>query len=316
MDYHEYNRRGRKKREDKTRKSQYEKMRTHQEVKQIKSDLINYAQTSWGKHWIHSILKIGRPFRMQRGIEYAKDEERIENVRINKGQIFATVQGTAPTPYRVKINFDQIPEVAWNEILEDLSKKALNLVQLLDGKLPEEIIIIFKKNNYNLFPDSTRGLEAECSCPDQEVPCKHIAAVILYIAKVLDYDPFILLKLRGKTKKEILRELGLSYVPDKKLERAEAEMKSDKDQNIEYTFNVPKISIKEIISKQKNKDLSSMLTEMEFKFKKPGKLIEILANLGMPPNLDNPKAFKIVLESLYSTIMDEVYSMSTEFEKT
>ena len=60
-------------------KTEQEKQRTREEVEQIKRDLINFAGTSWGKQWIISNLKIGRPFRMQRGIEYVKDERRIDN---------------------------------------------------------------------------------------------------------------------------------------------------------------------------------------------------------------------------------------------
>jgi len=105
------------------KKTEYEKQRTHDEVEQIKKDLMGFAQTSWGTRWIQSNLKIGRPFRMQRGIEYVKDKRRIDNLLINPGQIFATVQGTAPTPYRVKINFDIIPKKGWKLILNNLKNK-------------------------------------------------------------------------------------------------------------------------------------------------------------------------------------------------
>lgn len=79
------------------RKTEYERQHTHEEVEQIKKNLINFAKTSWGKQWIQSNLKIGRPFRMQRGIEYVKDKRRIDNLSIIPGQIFATVQGTVNT---------------------------------------------------------------------------------------------------------------------------------------------------------------------------------------------------------------------------
>ncbi|MFX0070671.1 MAG: hypothetical protein ACFFAO_06235, partial [Candidatus Hermodarchaeota archaeon] len=171
MEYNNFNRRGKKKRPEHGPKSEYDKRQTHQEVQKIKKDLINFAKTSWGKEWIHSILMIGRPFRMQRGIEYAKDDKRIDNVRINKGQIFATVQGTAPTPYRVKINFEIIPNEVWSKIIAEISKSSFNLIKLLEGTLPEEIIDIFENNKSSLFPDTINRLNAECSCPDKAVPC-------------------------------------------------------------------------------------------------------------------------------------------------
>jgi len=234
------------------RKSEYEKERTREEVEQIKKNLINFAKTSWGKQWIQSNLQIGRPFRMQRGIQYVKDERRIENLSISAGQIFATVQGTAPTPYRVKINFEPILEEGWKIILKELTKKTINLIELLEGLLPEDIITIFDENGYSLFPNASEGLNATCSCPDTAIPCKHIAAVILYIARVLDYNPFLLLELQGKTKSEILNELSLGQGAKSK---KEAE-KMSTTTNFEFKFNVPKISIVELSSEQKksNKD--------------------------------------------------------------
>jgi len=302
------NRRSRRKGPTKPqRKSEYEKERTREEVEQIKKNLINFAKTSWGKQWIQSNLQIGRPFRMQRGIEYVKDERRIENLSISTGQIFATVQGTAPTPYRVKINFEPILEEGWKIILKELAKKTFNLIELLEGSLPEDIITIFDENGYSLFPNASKGLNATCSCPDKAIPCKHIAAVILYLARVLDYNPSLLLELRGKSKNEILNELSLGEGVKSKKESEKVSTTS----NIEFKFNVPKISIVELSSEQKKSGLDIDDYNIGFKFRKPGKLIETLENLGVPQNIEN-KAFEIVLRAIYRKITSKIHEISLE----
>lgn len=302
------NRRSRRKEPTKPkRKSEYEKERTREEVEQIKKNLINFAKTSWGKQWIQSNLKIGRPFRMQRGIEYVKDERRIENLSISTGQIFATVQGTAPTPYRVKINFEPILEEGWKIILKELAKKTINLIELLEGFLPEDIITIFDENGYSLFLNASKGLNATCSCPDTAIPCKHIAAVILYIARVLDYNPFLLLELRGKSKSEILNELSLEQGVKSKNESEKISTTS----NIEFKFNVPKISIVELSSEQKKSDTDIDDYSIGFTFRKPGKIIETLENLGVPQNIEN-KAFEIVLRAIYRKITSKIHDISLE----
>ena len=290
------------------RKTEYERQHTHEEVEQIKKNLINFAKTSWGKQWIQSNLKIGRPFRMQRGIEYVKDKRRIDNLSIIPGQIFATVQGTAPTPYRVKIKFETILEEDWKIILNRLTNKIINLIELLEGSLPEEIITIFNENKCSLFPDASQGLNATCSCPDQEIPCKHIASVILYLARVIDFNPFLLLELRGKTKSEIFKDLSLSQ-PLKNGEKLE---KVSTDQKIESKFNVPKISIQELSNRQKKSGEADF--NIDFKLIKPGKIIETSENLGVPQNIEN-KAFEIVLRAIYQKITSEIYSLSLEFVK-
>jgi len=289
------------------RKSEYEKERTREEVEQIKKNLVNFAKTSWGKQWIQSNLQIGRPFRMQRGIEYVKDERRIENLSISTGQIFATVQGTAPTPYRVKINFEPILEEGWKIILKELAIKTINLIELLEGFLPEDIVTIFDENGYSLFPNASKGLNATCSCPDTAIPCKHIAAVILYLARVLDYNPFLLLELRGKSKSEILNELSLGQgaTGKNKLE------KGSTTSNIEFKFNVPKISIVELSSEQNKSGTDVDEYNIGFTFRKPGKLIETLENLGVPQNIEN-KAFEIVLRAIYRKITSKIHDLSLE----
>jgi len=291
------------------KKTELEKKRTSEEVDQIKRELTNFAKTSWGKKWIKSNLKIGRPFRMQRGIEYVKDERRIDNFSITAGQIFATVQGTAPTPYRVKIKFDTILEEGWELILKSITNKIINLVELLDGFLPENVITIFDESEYSLFPDAKKGLNATCSCPDQAIPCKHIAAVILYLARVIDYNPFLLLELRGKTKHDILNDLSLIQSTNGKKVSGEVSTKENID---EFVFNVPKIPIQELSEEQKK----SRKNEYNFGFnlKKPGKIIETLENLGIPHIIEN-KAFEIVLRAIYSKVSSKIYELSLELSK-
>lgn len=291
------------------KKTELEKKRTSEEVDQIKRELTNFAKTSWGKKWIKSNLKIGRPFRMQRGIDYVKDERRIDNFSITTGQIFATVQGTAPTPYRVKIKFETILEEGWELILKRITNKIINLVELLDGILPENVITIFDESEYSLFPDAIKGLNATCSCPDTAIPCKHIAAVILYLARVIDYNPFLLLELRGKTKHEILNDLSLIRSANGKNASEEVSTKENID---EFVFNVPKISVQELSEEKKKLGINQ--DNIGFNFKKPGKIIETLENLGIPHIIEN-KAFEIVLRAIYSKVSSKIYELSLELSK-
>jgi uncharacterized Zn finger protein len=48
-----------------------------------------------------------------------------------------------------------------------------------------------------------------CSCPDWEVPCKHLAAVCYVLAEEFDRDPFGMLAWRGKARDELLAALRL-----------------------------------------------------------------------------------------------------------
>jgi len=59
-----------------------------------------------------------------------------------------------------------------------------------------------------LFPAKLRDLKTECSCPDWSNPCKHVAAVYYMLAESFDNDPFLLFRLRGKSRDEFVTLLG------------------------------------------------------------------------------------------------------------
>ncbi len=122
------------------------------EVQQIKVDMVNFAHSWWGQQWIHSILDIGRPYRMQRGLQYAQ-EDRVQDLTITSGQIFALVEGKmSPTPYRVKINFEPVPEEGWTKIFAKMGEKIKYSIELLQNQLPRDLIPIFRSAGYYLFP--------------------------------------------------------------------------------------------------------------------------------------------------------------------
>ena len=281
------------------KKTDYERKRTREEVEQIKKDLINFAKTSWGKEWIYYNLQIGRPFRMQRGIDYANDERRIDNISITKGQIFATVQGTAPTPYRVKIKFETIDEENWKKIVQKLSKEPISLIELLEGNLPLELIKFFEEIDQNLFPNALKGLDASCSCPDKAIPCKHIASVILYLSRIIDFNPFLLLELKGISKNDLLNELSFKGI----IENKKLTVNSKGVENALFNFKVPKIL------HPNNNKLKKKVPILNFSIRKPGKIIETLDNLGRPYILEN-KAFDNVLKALYRKVALKSFEIS------
>src|SRR6266852_3344073 len=77
----------------------------------------------------------------------------------------------------------------------------------LDGEMPKNIEEAFGAVKLSLFPTALKELETSCSCPDWANPCKHIAAVYYLLAERFDEDPFLIFKLRGRTKEQIIEVL-------------------------------------------------------------------------------------------------------------
>ncbi|MGH3924202.1 MAG: SWIM zinc finger family protein, partial [Pseudonocardiaceae bacterium] len=54
---------------------------------------------------------------------------------------------------------------------------------------------------------TARDLSLDCSCPDQAVPCKHLAATFYLLAESFDADPFAILAWRGREREDLLANL-------------------------------------------------------------------------------------------------------------
>jgi len=86
-----------------------------------------------------------------------------------------------------------------------LSQQAIFAAKLLAGEMPENIEDTFKEARLSLFPEKRGDLTTDCSCPDWSNPCKHIAAVYYLLGEEFDRDPFLIFKLRGMEREELIR---------------------------------------------------------------------------------------------------------------
>ena len=88
-----------------------------------------------------------------------------------------------------------------------MSAQALHLAKLLAGEMPHEIEQVFSSCRLALFPASASELKANCTCPDRENPCKHVAATYYILAEQFDVDPFLIFAWRGRERDELLERL-------------------------------------------------------------------------------------------------------------
>jgi uncharacterized Zn finger protein len=165
-----------------------------------------FASSWWGQQWLKTLQGFGWDSRLQRGRSYARRGQ-VTDLGLGPGGVTAGVQGSRPKPYRVTIKLRPLTEGQWEQAIAALSERALAVGQLLAGEMPQEIEEIFGAADASLFPQQSRDLEMNCSCPDWAVPCKHLAAVYYLLAEWLDRDPFLLFELRGRDRDALLTAL-------------------------------------------------------------------------------------------------------------
>jgi uncharacterized Zn finger protein len=166
-----------------------------------------FGESWWAKRWIGVLESFNIGARLGRGRSYARRGQ-VLSIEIDKGRVRAKVQGSRAKPYDIKIEIKVLSAPDWKKLAEALSRQILFTAKLLAGQMPPDIEIVFDRTKLSLFPRRLEDLKTDCSCPDWSNPCKHIAAVYYLLGEEFDRDPFLIFKLRGMNREELLGLLG------------------------------------------------------------------------------------------------------------
>jgi uncharacterized Zn finger protein len=179
---------------------------------QARSQRGRIGESWWSQRFIAVLESVGVGGRLQRGKHYARIGQVLE-MEIFPGKVTARVQGSRAKPYDVSLQTSVLTPGEWDSAEKVMESSAVFLAKLLAGDMPEEIEQAFAGSSGSLFPGSAREFDSECSCPDWENPCKHIAAVLYVFADQLDVDPWLVLRLRGRTRADVLAPFSSTEAP-------------------------------------------------------------------------------------------------------
>lgn len=159
------------------------------------------ATTFWGKSWCRNLEHYSDfSNRLSRGRTYARNGS-VADLLVTRGRIEAVVAGSLV--YDVAIAIAPLAPVKWRAIKADCAGSIGSLVDLLTGRLDDDVMRRLVRPDDGMFP-SPRELNVKCSCPDGARLCKHLAAVLYGIGNRLDAQPELLFLMRGVDKTELL----------------------------------------------------------------------------------------------------------------
>lgn len=159
------------------------------------------ARSFWGKGWCSHLESFGDySNRLPRGRTYVRNGS-VCHLGIAKGKVEAIVSGSKL--YRVAVTVSPLKKAKWTKLKQRCTGKIGSLIELLQGKLSEEIMGTVTDRDDGLFP-LPGEIKYTCNCPDWADMCKHIAAVMYGIGARLDAQPELLFLLRGVDHEDLI----------------------------------------------------------------------------------------------------------------
>lgn len=252
------------------------------------------AQTWWAGRWIRALEAIMDPARLRRGRSYARKGQVLE-INEQAGMITARVQGSRRTPYKVQIEITPLSDAEWDKVIEAMAEQALFAAKLLAGEMPQNIEEAFATAGVSLFPGRSKDLETSCSCPDWANPCKHIAAVYFLLGERFDEDPFMLFRLRGRTKEQIMEALRARRA-------AGAAVIAEPEATYEPEPAPAEESVPLETSLDRFWDTGEGLDDFRVTVAPPPVEASLLKRLGAPPFWKEPQDFLTTLGTVYAAV--------------
>jgi uncharacterized Zn finger protein len=152
------------------------------------------AKTFWGKSWCDNLERYSDfAYRLPRGRSYVRNGAVID-LQVAKGKVTATVAGS--DVYEIKVDVAPLKARRWHALCQDCAGSIDSLIELLQGRLEENVMRRVSCEGNGLFP-SPAEIKFSCTCADWAGLCKHVAAALYGVGARLDKEPRLLFVLRG-----------------------------------------------------------------------------------------------------------------------
>lgn len=159
------------------------------------------VRSFWGQAWCDHLESFSDyDNRLPRGRTYVRNGS-VCHLAIKQGKVEAKVMGSEL--YNVQVGIDTLSKRPWNAIKKQCSGQISSLLELLQGALSDNIMLVVTDREQGLFPKPAE-IHFDCDCPDWAGMCKHIAAVLYGVGARLDNDPSLLFRLRGVNHEELV----------------------------------------------------------------------------------------------------------------
>lgn len=157
----------------------------------------------WGRAWCRHLQEMtAYEGRLAPGRTCLR-QGRVFDLTIHPGEVRAVVADQ--TLHTTRLHIRPLEAETWNRLQQAAAASAPSLLDLLAGRLGEDLLHLLCDPDSGLFPRANE-IRFDCDCTDDAEPCKHAAAVFYGVGLHLDVHPAALFLLRGADPARLLAE--------------------------------------------------------------------------------------------------------------
>lgn len=160
------------------------------------------------RDWVASLgLDVDDPAqaRRQRDAARLRAAGRVMSLRVDPGGVEGRVQGSHARPHLVELRVAPWTDDEWHAVGELLGRQARHYARLLAGQLPDQFDAVLIELELSLVPRPAEWT-LRCTCAEA-LPCRHQLAVWLEARERLEDDPYLITRLRGRSREQLLAEI-------------------------------------------------------------------------------------------------------------
>jgi uncharacterized Zn finger protein len=161
----------------------------------------------WGERWTAVLDAAGASAarRVARGQGLAR-RGAVSDLAVARGRIEAVVTEDRTEPLTVVVRWPSPSDAAWDAAIDALGTELRFTAALLEGSIDEDLGDALAAAGIPLLP-TLDELRCDCPCPERARLCRHVAAVVTVAGPVIERDPDLLFRLRGRDRTTLLRQL-------------------------------------------------------------------------------------------------------------
>jgi uncharacterized Zn finger protein len=164
------------------------------------------ASAWWGKAWVRAVEEAAYTERDLAAARTLSRSGRIGGISLDEAGGFVAAVEDRDGLWTASGSVPVLDGQACDTLVEIVAAENGRIAALMAGDLPHLLVEHAEEAGVELLPYGGE-LASGCSCPAWVDPCVHALGVLYQLTWLLEADPFVLLRLRGLTRDDLLARL-------------------------------------------------------------------------------------------------------------